>query len=765
VSGSPAAPGRADGAARPDPPRRPGPLDLLRCPDPAALLTGAARVTGAVGGALYRLEAGMLRAAALTGTARPGPGEADRDAGPGEIPPKDRMVPGLTAAAGVAEPTLAAGLGALPAVPADDPVSPLALALREAGPVHAPPDGLAGLSAAGADGWSVLALAADGRRLGVLALALPPRRSDDAPGTGDPAPEEVVAEVCAHRLAELDTWEAGTHAVSLELAMENAGIGAFDWDFATGRLTWDVRTCRIFGLAPDRFDGRVETFFSLVHPEDRPSVEAAVRESRRTGRYRAGYRVRRPDGTERHVRAQSRVFHDEAGRPRGMVGVAQDRTEEHRREETAHARQEFVVELLQGFAAAASTDEVVTMLGETVLPRLGARRLAVFLRQGAGPLELAGEFGYPPEALAGLREAAATGATHPGLAAVREGRTMLVESPEQLHAMFGAGGPRALDDECAWLVLPLESPGGLVGACVMAFDRPYALRVDEVTVRGLSGLLGQALARARLRDERRRQMTELQSLMLPRALPELPGLELAVAYRPGADGLEVGGDWYDALPLPDGTVTVVIGDVQGHSVEAAAVMGQLRVAMRTYADDGHHLAGLLARGNGTLCAMDTDLFATCCVVEADPERGVVRVARAGHPYPLLMEADGRVRELVVPGGMPLGCFAADEYPVAEVPLRPGATLLLYTDGLVEDAGRDYDDAVGELAARLAWWAGTPQGEEGAGAGRRDLRQLADRMVAPVVSRPYHDDVAVLLLHRPRDPARRADSADQGRTSG
>jgi hypothetical protein len=509
----------------------------------------------------------------------------------------------------------------------------------------------------------------------------------------------------------------------------------------------------------------VETFFSLVHPEDRPSVEAAVRESRRTGRYRAGYRVRRPDGTERHVRAQSRVFHDEAGRPRGMVGVAQDRTEEHRREETAHARQEFVVELLQGFAAAASTDEVVTMLGETVLPRLGARRLAVFLRQGAGPLELAGEFGYPPEALAGLREAAATGATHPGLAAVREGRTMLVESPEQLHAMFGAGGPRALDDECAWLVLPLESPGGLVGACVMAFDRPYALRVDEVTVRGLSGLLGQALARARLRDERRRQMTELQSLMLPRALPELPGLELAVAYRPGADGLEVGGDWYDALPLPDGTVTVVIGDVQGHSVEAAAVMGQLRVAMRTYADDGHHLAGLLARGNGTLCAMDTDLFATCCVVEADPERGVVRVARAGHPYPLLMEADGRVRELVVPGGMPLGCFAADEYPVAEVPLRPGATLLLYTDGLVEDAGRDYDDAVGELAARLAWWAGTPQGEEGAGAGRRDLRQLADRMVAPVVSRPYHDDVAVLLLHRPRDPARPADTADQGRTSG
>jgi serine/threonine protein phosphatase PrpC len=109
--------------------------------------------------------------------------------------------------------------------------------------------------------------------------------------------------------------------------------------------------------------------------------------------------------------------------------------------------------------------------------------------------------------------------------------------------------------------------------------------------------------------------------------------------------------------------------------------------------------------------------------------------------------------------MPLGCFAADEYPVAEVPLRPGATLLLYTDGLVEDADRDYDDAVGELAARLAWWAGAPRGEEGAGSGRRDLRELADRVVAPVVSRPYHDDVAVLLLHRPGDPAGPAGSAD------
>lgn len=225
----------------------------------------------------------------------------------------------------------------------------------------------------------------------------------------------------------------------------------------------------------------------------------------------------------------------------------------------------------------------------------------------------------------------------------------------------------------------------------------------------------------------------------------------------------------------------MIGDVQGHSAQAAAVMGQLRTALLAYADDGHGPADLMACGNRMLCGLDTELFATCCIVELDPATGVLRMARAGHPYPLLLEADGTVRELDCPGGLPLACKLDDEYPVVTAELPRGATLLLYTDGLVESREHSYDEGVAELVRSLSRWSagdgaesgggpGSDRGPDGEGAGpetravrngrparngraasgardRTDLDVLADRIAAPAAGRTAQDDIAVLLVRR------------------
>jgi serine phosphatase RsbU (regulator of sigma subunit) len=286
----------------------------------------------------------------------------------------------------------------------------------------------------------------------------------------------------------------------------------------------------------------------------------------------------------------------------------------------------------------------------------------------------------------------------------------------------------------------------MVGVCALVFDHPHAFSAHEqVLATGLAGHLAQALARARLYDDRRTHLTELQDLMLPHRLPPVPGLDLLVLYRPSSAGLEVGGDWYDLIPMPDGRVCAVIGDVQGHSARAAGVMGQLRVAMRTHARDGHELAGLMRCANESLCAMDTDLFATCCLVDITPRDGTLRVVRAGHSHPMVLMPDGQVVHLTGPGGLPLGMFETEEeYPVHSATLPENGTLLMYTDGLVERPGRDYDDGVAELSERLAYWSVAPESADGL----RDLDDLAERVITPAVTDEAHaDDIAVLLVRR------------------
>lgn len=618
----------------------------------------------------------------------------------------------------------------------------------------------------GPTGVAALPLMVDERALGALSVRL---RRPGPPTAAEERTLALLASVAAQRLDHLLTRghrglpvgvpgldlavrmiESRTRAARLELAMSSAGVGAFDWDFGSGRIFWDEHLCRMFGVEPADFDERIEVFYRAIHPDDRGLVEQAVRESKKTGHYAAAYRIVRPDGEMRWIEARGRVLTDPAGRPQGMVGIAQDSTRERRREERRNARREFVLKVTSAFSTALSTQDVVDTMTGTVLPGLEARALAVHFEED-GDMVLAGAEGYPPEIHEQMSRRRTAGEDRLVRAVLESRGPMFFENREQFEGAFPEVVGRTSAGHHAWALFPLRTAEGTIGTCMIAYAEPRAFTDDDLMIyTAVAGILAQSLARARLFDQRRSQMTDLQRVMLPRHLPELPGVEVAVRYLPGAEELDVGGDWYDVLALPGGRVALMIGDVQGHSAQAAAVMGQLRTALLAYADDGHGPGELMGCGNRMLCGLDTDLFATCCIAELDPATGELRLARAGHPYPMVLEADGSVRELAVPGGMPLACEfdEANVYPETTDTLPPGATLLFYTDGLVESRVQDYTAAVAELARSLETWAAE---ENGGADDRPGLDALADRIAAPAVARAAQDDIAVLLVRRTAAP--------------
>ncbi|MFH9135826.1 SpoIIE family protein phosphatase [Streptomyces sp. NPDC017524] len=193
---------------------------------------------------------------------------------------------------------------------------------------------------------------------------------------------------------------------------------------------------------------------------------------------------------------------------------------------------------------------------------------------------------------------------------------------------------------------------------------------------------------------------ELQRTMLPDSLPQPTGVRLASRYLPAAETARVGGDWYDAIPLPGSRVALVVGDVMGHSMTSAAIMGQLRTTAQTLAQLDlppqevlHHLDEQAQR-------LGSDRMATCLYAVYDPVAHRITIANAGHPPPVLLHLGGRAEVLVVPPGAPIGVGGVD-FEAVELDAPAGATLLLYTDGLVESRLRDVWTGIEQLRERLA----------------------------------------------------------------
>lgn len=215
--------------------------------------------------------------------------------------------------------------------------------------------------------------------------------------------------------------------------------------------------------------------------------------------------------------------------------------------------------------------------------------------------------------------------------------------------------------------------------------------------------------------------------------PRSGGLVSTGRCLPGTQGTAIGGDWYDVIRTERG-VALVIGDVEGHSVGAAAVMGQLRSAVHAFAAGGHPPQEVVTHTNRLPAGLEADTFATCCYIELDPATGRAFAVRAGHPPPLLLRhPDGRTEALDLVGGVMLGVEANALYPVTAFTLAPGSVLALYTDGLAEQPGSDI--GTGIEAVRRAF----------AHNGADSVEELADQLVGPargVEDRP--DDVALLL---------------------
>lgn len=275
---------------------------------------------------------------------------------------------------------------------------------------------------------------------------------------------------------------------------------------------------------------------------------------------------------------------------------------------------------------------------------------------------------------------------------------------------------------------------------VLVVGVPPGLRIDpqhEEFHAALADRLALSVLDARREEEERRTFAiehriaaTLQQSLIP-ALPELDVVGLAGCYLPGTEGLEVGGDWYDAIPLPDGSVTVVIGDVVGKGVAAAAQMGQLRNALRAYVLEGFSPAEVLAKLNHLTLSLSGSTFATVLCLRYEPGDRTVRWCRAGHLPALVRRADGQVELLDADGSPPIGVLEGVTFRQSDHRLEADDVVVLYTDGLVEKPGEDIDVSIGALVERVAAL------DVGPG--------FVDAIVAPLADVDRRDDVAVLVL--------------------
>ncbi|MCF4136104.1 SpoIIE family protein phosphatase [Streptomyces sp. Tue 6430] len=379
-----------------------------------------------------------------------------------------------------------------------------------------------------------------------------------------------------------------------------------------------------------------------------------------------------------------------------------------------------------------SVQDVVRLVAEEIAPAVGSGALAL-LGVRAGRLHVLGHHGYRDPHVVERFDRMPLASPTPGTHAVTHGVPAFFGSRSRVEQLY-PGKAFASDGFAAWAYLPLIASGRPVGVCVLAYAEPHDFSPHERAVlTSLAGLVAQALDRALLYDAKHRLAQGLQAALLPHSLPSLPGVEASARYLPASRGMEIGGDFYDLVPsrpLP----AAVIGDVQGHNVTAAGLMGQLRTAVRAYTTVGQEPAEVMRSTNRLMIDLGTDLFASCLYLRLDPAHGRAVVARAGHPPPLLRQPDGRVRALDLAGGPLLGIDPEATYPSTEIELSPGCVLALYTDGLIESPEVDIEDAVAHLGRRL--------GE----AGDLPLEELADELVRHEAGAEERtDDVALLLL--------------------
>lgn len=296
------------------------------------------------------------------------------------------------------------------------------------------------------------------------------------------------------------------------------------------------------------------------------------------------------------------------------------------------------------------------------------------------------------------------------------------------------------------MIVPIRARGRVLGSLTLLTQLPYGRRYgsrDLHLAADLAGRAGLTVDNARLYEVEHAAAATLQRSLLP-VVPDVAGLQLAARYLVGADGNQVGGDWYDVLPLPDGAVGIAVGDVVGHDLAAAAAMGQLRGVVRSYAWEGRGPGSVLDRCDQLvqgleMAAMATAFYARIEPPDADGVR-VVRYANAGHPAPLVLGPDGGLRRLdeqrsPMIGAVPMfGRSSGRERAEASLSCPPGSVLLLYTDGLTDMVGHDADERTDLLERTVV--------AQGPGV---DAEELVEGVLAACAPTRLSDDVALLAV--------------------
>ncbi|HEU5353981.1 MAG TPA: SpoIIE family protein phosphatase [Actinocrinis sp.] len=294
----------------------------------------------------------------------------------------------------------------------------------------------------------------------------------------------------------------------------------------------------------------------------------------------------------------------------------------------------------------------------------------------------------------------------PGYKAMATGQPVCLDRIDDLHSVamsrtHRTGDPRPLLEDRAYLAVPLLVRGRVLG-CVTLTRRPNRPTFDDIDVLTVCQLAAQAalgIDNARLYRVQQAVTADLQRGVLPTTAPALAGVEVAHRYLPGNPSVEVGGDWFDTIALPGSRIAIVIGDVMGHGARSAAMMGHLRTAVQTLAALDLPPDQILRQLDNLAQRLGDDHLATCLYAVYDPIARCCVLANAGHLPPLLVRRDGRVERIEVPSGAPIGVGGV-AFDTAEITIRDGDTLVLYTDGLVEERGHDLDERIGALGERL-----------------------------------------------------------------
>jgi PAS domain S-box-containing protein len=446
-------------------------------------------------------------------------------------------------------------------------------------------------------------------------------------------------------------------------------------------------------------------------------------------------RFMRHDGKVVHALVNVSLTMDGRGEPMGFLWQLVDVTEQRRAEAERAARAEAeavavtIGKLQQVTEAALEHQEPSELMGlvvERIREAFRADMARILLiepnREGELALGAASGFGAAAKASESVPLSDVLSQV------VNEGRPIILDGLHGgagLDPLLGAAAPRAL------MASPLTVKGRMAGVVEIGSRKERRFSPEEESLLVLmADRAGLAIEHARAYEREVGTVEMLQRSLLPDRLPILPGVKIAARYLPG--GADVGGDWYDAVPLEDGRVGLAMGDVVGHGLDAASLMGQLRHAARAYALEGHPAPAVLDRLDRLVRSLPGAQMATLLYVIVDPDLRTIRFASAGHVPPLVIGPDGGARFLEGAPNPPLGVFDSSGHEELTVELEPGSTIVLYTDGLVEERGVSIDSGL-EALRSAADHPGEPE-------------ELCDHLVDSMLAiHPAHDDIAILAL--------------------